>query len=121
MIILDAHDRDTIGEEMYEAVITAERRRGAAISHIIIDEHGLRFSMPIEREEERFDRDRAESDRNILYALLDAGLIRSEQLGPLVNILKHHAGECSDDTLRGFAMGVDAVCRMLSSREESRV
>lgn len=77
--------------------------------------------MTIEKELERFDRDRAESDRNILYALLDAGLIRSEQLGPLVNILKHHAGECSDDTLKGFAMGIDAVCRMLSSREESRV
>lgn len=50
--MIDATDPVAMGEALLEVVRAEEARRGAAISHIIIDEHGLRFRMPIEREEE---------------------------------------------------------------------
>ena len=77
--------------------------------------------MAIEKELERFDRDRAQSDADLLCAMWDIGSKRAEQLGPLVDVLRAYThGAVTDDMLAGFACGIDAVCGMVSRREERR-
>ena len=51
--MIDATDPVAMGKALLEVVRAEEARRGAAISHIIIDEHGLRFRIPFEDTESR--------------------------------------------------------------------
>lgn len=53
MKMIDAHDPAAMGQALLQLVASEEQARGTTISRIMIDEHGLRFVIPVEDTESR--------------------------------------------------------------------